>query len=101
MRRYRLALCRWRLDYQQALHQLRDDAGAVRGRCGRRRLEGPRRLLRGLWSRQPPVAEVSRFLGAAALAAARAGLAAPLLRAYEEELRRHGALPLLEHAARP
>mmetsp|Transcript_124170 Transcript_124170/g.386681 ORF Transcript_124170/g.386681 Transcript_124170/m.386681 type:complete len:277 (-) Transcript_124170:52-882(-) len=118
MRQYRLALCRWRLDYQRAFHMLRDDMEAVecptqesrqslgsrrgRRRQGQKQLESLRRLARGLWARsRPPVREVSRFLGAAASAAARAGLADPLLRVFEEELRRHGALPLLEHAARP
>jgi len=44
---------------------------------------------------------VNKFLAGVSDTAAKAGLAMPMIRVYEDELRRFGALPLVDHASRP
>eukprot|EP00419_Tripos_fusus_P062237 CAMPEP_0172911882 /NCGR_PEP_ID=MMETSP1075-20121228/187412_1 /TAXON_ID=2916 /ORGANISM="Ceratium fusus, Strain PA161109" /LENGTH=446 /DNA_ID=CAMNT_0013770273 /DNA_START=37 /DNA_END=1380 /DNA_ORIENTATION=+ len=118
MRKYKLAMCRWRLEYQRVYHehcaktfekmeskpgwQPQQDAKSSTRHADQQRLDVVRRLVQGLWYRnKPPISEVSKFLAGVSDAAAKAGLAMPLIRVYEDELRRFGALPLVDHASRP
>eukprot|EP00930_Biecheleria_cincta_P030228 TRINITY_DN20943_c0_g1_i1.p1 TRINITY_DN20943_c0_g1~~TRINITY_DN20943_c0_g1_i1.p1 ORF type:complete len:479 (-),score=76.51 TRINITY_DN20943_c0_g1_i1:302-1738(-) len=132
MRRLKLALCHWRLDYQQAFHESRlqatgqapssptsspsrlsmpsQDASQVMSSSVQppqpnilqQRFDTARHLVRGLWSKHAvPPSEVHAFLSKVAQAAARDGNAAPLLKLYRQELKRYGALALVEHAQKP
>lgn len=115
MRQYKLALCRWRLEYQQIYHEHCDMMfeQSQHNPCSlptfgraqdadQQRLDVVRRLVQNLWSRsKPPVSEVAKFLAGVCEASAQAGLAMPLIQVYEDELQRYGALPLVEHASRP
>jgi hypothetical protein len=117
MRELKLALCRWRLDYQKTYHrtcakieEMKDQPTTPDYRSmmkdnpegNVRRLERLRRIVYRTWERShAPLQEMSAFVGRAAEACALGGGAGPLLAAYEEELRRYGALPLLEHADSP
>mmetsp|Transcript_55226 Transcript_55226/g.125033 ORF Transcript_55226/g.125033 Transcript_55226/m.125033 type:complete len:439 (-) Transcript_55226:2-1318(-) len=110
MRRLKLALCHWRLDYQKTYHDQCSSRAAAssptswsaEAEPAQREMDTARRLVLDLWSRsRTPVAEIHRFLGRVAEASAKAGAAEKLLQVYEEELQKYGALPLLEHADRP
>lgn len=113
MRDLKLALARWRLDYRKTFRlncsKLSEDwrrhpsrAPAPDLDAGRRHLRRLRHVVHETWAQGgAPLAEVHAFIGRAAEAAARGGKAKPLLRAYEAELNRYGALPLLEHADKP
>jgi len=118
MRKYKLAMCRWRLEYQRVYHEhcaktfekmeakpgwqpQQESKGSTR-HADQQRLDVVRRLVQGLWYRnKPPTSEVNKFLAGVSDTAAKAGLAMPLIRVYEDELRRFGALPLVDHASRP
>lgn len=132
MRRLKLALCHWRLDYQQAFHESRlqatgqapssprsspshlsifsQDASQVMSSSVQhpqpnvlqQRFDTARHLVRSLWSKHSvPPSEVHSFLSKVAQAAARDGNATPLLKLYRQELKRYGALALVEHAQKP
>merc|ERR1719362_506575 len=119
MRKYKLAMCRWRLEYQRVYHEhcaktfekmegkpgwhpQQESKGGSSRHADQQRLDVVRRLVQGLWYRnKPPTSEVNKFLAGVSDAAAKAGLAMPLIRVYEDELRRFGALPLVDHASRP
>lgn len=131
MRRLKLALCHWRLDYQRAFHASRlqatgqthgsprsspshlsmpsQDASQVvssvqppQPNILQQRFDTARHLVRGLWSKHAvPSSEVHSFLSKVSQAAARDGNAAPLLKLYRQELKRYGALALVEHAQKP
>lgn len=109
MRQLRLALCRWRLDYQKTFHDHRK-AVAAKGSLSRlppaqhneARLALCRHLVHDLWSRnEVPNSEVRHFVDRLCEAAAADGRAAPLEEVYRAELADFGALPLLEHADKP
>lgn len=111
MRQLKLALCRWRLDYQKVYHEhyynMLTAAAAPpppRGKAKQvaRELESTRSLVVDLWARnRTPNSEIRRFLDKVLEAAARAGRAEPVAQLYQGELAELGALPILEHAERP
>jgi len=117
MRRLKLALCRWRLDYQRVFHEHCDRFSAAvnigapppdppADRTARehdeKRLEQVRQLVLDLWSRnKTPNEEIHRFLVKVTDAAARDGRAAGLAKVYNDELKQYGALPLVEPDAKP
>lgn len=134
MRSLKLALCRWRLDYQRVYHQMSSAQAPLSPRSAldpseisrgppstsfgdaldekptpaqihvnlRQRFEVARRLVKSLWSKgQVPPKQMNDFLRRVAEAAARDGQAGPLLKVYHEQLKKYGAMPLLEHAHRP
>eukprot|EP00927_Polykrikos_kofoidii_P043087 TRINITY_DN3714_c0_g4_i1.p1 TRINITY_DN3714_c0_g4~~TRINITY_DN3714_c0_g4_i1.p1 ORF type:complete len:447 (+),score=93.45 TRINITY_DN3714_c0_g4_i1:34-1341(+) len=117
MRQLKLALCRWRLEYQRVYHDqcakevtTTDQEGRRGDRVspkdsdavGRRQLEKYRRAVGRIWSEgKVPVGEMQSFLGNVINSLANESLASPIVDLYEEELNRYGALPLLEHVDRP
>lgn len=119
MRQLKLALCRWRLDYQRAYHdqcarlasqpepadskdKFDNDKQQVRNAAGRRQLDKLRRAVLKIWAQgKVPVSEIHKFLGRVTESVARDGMAEPILNLYQEELKQYGALPLLEHASSP
>merc|ERR1740123_2832562 len=117
MRELKLALCRWRLDYQAALHQhserLSKDVdrrhsnhSLLQAReAGPARFAMMRRLVRRLWQHSKvPVPEIHEFLGRVTdlLSKRKEDAEVAKIRSfYREELKKHGAVPLLQHAQRP
>lgn len=130
MRQLKISLCRWRLDYQRAYHdqvaklanQANDDSNSrasdvsaakmsekynqersqMRNVQTKRMMEKLRLEVVKLWEQGGiPVSEIHKFLGRVTDTVARDGLAEPILHVYQEELKRYGALPVLESASQP
>merc|ERR1719343_460234 len=114
MRRLKLALCRWRLDYQRVFHDhcsARSDPdstllptqtsslGGANQEEIKQQLDVVRKLVVDLWAKnKTPNSEIRRFLDKVEDAAVSSGQAEPLVQAYHQELSQFGALPLLDHA---
>jgi len=113
MRRLKLALCRWRLDYQRVFHEhcttMSDPTTTLIAPIPEptedetaRQLHLVRQLVVDLWAKnKTPNSEIRRFLNGVEAAAVGAGSSQPLMKVYQEELSQYGALPILEHADRP
>jgi len=114
MRRLKLALCRWRLDYQHAFHehisstwskpqpQVTKRLEPLPDRGIQIRLDSLRQAVRELWTtNEVPDSEIRRFLDKVSDAAAKEGRAAPLEQVYRTQLSGYGALPVLEHSDQP
>eukprot|EP00929_Paragymnodinium_shiwhaense_P089437 TRINITY_DN49582_c0_g1_i1.p1 TRINITY_DN49582_c0_g1~~TRINITY_DN49582_c0_g1_i1.p1 ORF type:complete len:432 (+),score=113.21 TRINITY_DN49582_c0_g1_i1:85-1380(+) len=118
MRQLKLALCRWRLDYQRVFHdqcarlastpemELQKDVGKeklqAQNLMGRRQLEQMRKAVQRIWTQgRVPIPEIHKFVARVTESCARDGLGEPLLQLYMDELKQYGALPLLEHAGKP
>ena len=102
----KLQLCRWKLSYQTAFHDATGSesmsTSSIDSRAVEQRFANARRLARKLWA-QMPLKEAHRFLAQVSqrLVKSEPAAAQRLMKVYEKELKRLGALPLLSHARSP
>eukprot|EP00435_Cladocopium_sp_Y103_P017571 s829_g4.t1 len=100
----KLQLCQWKLSYQSAFHDtdVEPSTSSLDPKEVEQRFANARRLARKLWA-QMPVNEAHRFLAQVAqmLAKSEPSAATALMKVYEKELKRLGALPLVSHARSP
>lgn len=99
----KLQLCQWKLSYQSAFHDTDEPStSSLDPKQVEQRFANARRLAQKLWA-QMPVNEAHRFLAQVAqmLAKSEPSAATTLMKVYEKELKRLGALPLVSHARSP
>mmetsp|Transcript_4730 Transcript_4730/g.11245 ORF Transcript_4730/g.11245 Transcript_4730/m.11245 type:complete len:426 (-) Transcript_4730:240-1517(-) len=117
MRQLKLALCRWRLDYQRVFHdtckQLSGVAyagtpppppppGRTQQQHTAKQFDTVRKMVLDLWTKNnTPNSEIQRFLDKVMDSIAKDGRADSLTKVYRQELKQYGALPLLELSERP
>lgn len=114
-RELKLALCRWRLDYQKLytkdLHQIKHEYTQRRStntifttakETAPRRFMMVRRLMRRLWTHgKVPYTEIHSFLTRVCDCACRHGVGQEFVPLYKKEIEKYGALPLIAQARNP
>jgi hypothetical protein len=114
-RELKLALCRWRLDYQRLyikdIHQVKTEYQQRRStntifatakETAPRRFMMVRRLMRRLWSHgKVPYPERHAFLKKVCDVACRHGVGSEFSKLYRTEIEKYGALPLIDQARNP
>jgi len=100
----KLQICQWRLKYQNTFHESTNSEviSTLDPREVEQRFAIARRLTRKLWAHMP-VNEAHHFLAQVAqtLAKSEPSAADALMKTYNKELKRLGALPLVSHARSP
>jgi len=116
MRQLKLSLCKWRLDYQQAYHENRaqlahtilaamhtiNSVKSWEDSSGCHLFDAVRHLILRVWDTFPvPLEEVQCFQRQICQVLANGNHGSSMLRLFEDELKRHGALQLVDQLGQP